>query len=123
MKALHLGALWAFAFVQPLFDVLGRQAQFFVARGNTTADIVVFALVFTFVPPALLAALVWAVGRIRPALGDGLQLVLVGLLVAAIVLPPLGDVLGGSWLALPAAVLVGAGAASCTRARRPRGRS
>ena len=65
MKALHIGALWAFAFVQPLFDVLGQQAQFFVARANTTADIVVFALVFTFVPPALLAALVWAAGRIR----------------------------------------------------------
>ena len=43
MKALHLAALWAFAFVQPLFDVLGKQAQFFVARGSTTADIVVFA--------------------------------------------------------------------------------
>jgi Sulfatase len=111
MKALHLGALWAFAFVQPLFDVLGQQAQFFVARGNTTADIVIFALVFTFVPPALLAALVWAAGRIRPALGDGLQLVLIGLLAAAIVLPPLGEVLGGTWLALVPAVLVGAGAA------------
>jgi hypothetical protein len=112
MKALHLGALWAFAFVQPLFDVLGRQAQFFVARGSTTADIVVFALAFVLVPPALLALLVWAAGRIRPALGDGLQLVLVGVLVAAIVLPPLGDLLAGSWLALLPAALVGAAAAS-----------
>ena len=112
MKALHLGALWAFAFVQPLFDLLGREAQFFVARGNSAADIVVFALVFTVVPPALLAALVWLAGRVRPALGDGLQLVLVGLLVAAILLPPVGDLLGGSAAAVPIALLAGGGAAA-----------
>jgi hypothetical protein len=112
MKALHLGALWAFAFVQPLFDLLGRQAQFFVARGNTTADIVLFALVFTFVPPALLALLVWIAGRIRPALGDALQIAFVGLLVAAIVLPPLGAVLGGSALAVALALAIGGGAAA-----------
>ena len=34
--ALHLGGLWALAFAQPLFDLLGRNAQFFVARGSTT---------------------------------------------------------------------------------------
>ena len=112
MKALHLAALWAFAFVQPLFDVLGKQAQFFVARGSTTADIVVFALLFTLLPPALLAGLVWVAGRIRPALGEGLQVVLVGLLTAAIVLPPLGELLGGSAFALVPALLVGAGAAA-----------
>jgi hypothetical protein len=111
MKALHLGALWAFAFAQPLFDLLGREAQFFVARGNSAADIVLFALAFTLVPPALLAGLVWLAGRIRPALGEGLQLCFVGLLVAAILLPPLGDLLGGSGFALMPALLAGAGAA------------
>ena len=112
MKTLHLGALWAFAFVQPLFDLLGREPAFFVARGNTTADIVLFALVFTFVPPALLALLVWIAGRIRPALGDGLQIGLVGLLVAAIVLPPFGDLLGGSAAAVAPALLIGGGVAA-----------
>jgi hypothetical protein len=112
VKALHLGALWAFAFVQPLFDLLGREAQFFVARGNSTADIVLFALAFTLLPPALLAGLVYGAGRIRPALGEGLQLVLVGLLVAAILLPPLGDLLAGSAYALAPAVLAGGGAAA-----------
>ena len=86
MKALHLAALWACAFVQPLFDVLGREAQFFVARGTRAA------------------------GRIRPALGEGLQVVLVGLLVAAILLPPIAQLLGGSALALVPALLAGAGA-------------
>ena len=44
VRALHLGALWAFAFAQPLFDLLGGEAQFFVVRGSTAADIVFFAL-------------------------------------------------------------------------------
>jgi hypothetical protein len=103
VRALHLGALWAFAVAQPLFDLLGGQAQFFVARGSTAADIVIFALVITVVPPAVLALLVHLVG-------DRLQVALVGVLVAAIVLPPLGDL--GAVVALPVAALVGAGAAT-----------
>ena len=35
VRALHLAALWAFAFAQPLFNLLGDQAQFFVVRGST----------------------------------------------------------------------------------------
>ena len=38
-SALHLGALWALAFAQPLLDLLGRNAEFFVARGSTRGDI------------------------------------------------------------------------------------
>jgi len=92
---LHLGALWALAFVQPLFGLLGDSAEFFVARGNTAFDIVVFAVGYTLVPPLLGAGSVWLAERIRPGLGRALMLALVGLLVAALVLPPLGDVLSG----------------------------
>ncbi len=46
MKALHLGALWAFAFVQPLFDLLGKDATFFIVRDSTVGDILVFAFAF-----------------------------------------------------------------------------
>ena len=112
MKGLHLAALWALAFVQPMFGLLGGQAQFFVARGSTAADIVLFALAYTLVPPAVMALAVWLLGRVRPSLGWGLQLVLVGALVAAFVLPPAGDVLAGSWLSVPLAALAGAGAAA-----------
>jgi hypothetical protein len=41
--ALHLGGLWALAFAQPLFDLLGRNAEFFVARGSTRGDILLLA--------------------------------------------------------------------------------
>ncbi len=56
VAAVHLAVLCSFAFVQPLFDLLGRNAAFFVARGNTAGDILVFAFVLVLVPPAILVA-------------------------------------------------------------------
>jgi hypothetical protein len=108
---LHLGALWALAFVQPLFGLLGDSAEFFVARGNTTFDIVVLALGYGLVPPLLAAGLVWAAGRIRPGLGWALHLALIALLTAALVLPPLGDALSGASASIAVAVVLGIGAA------------
>jgi hypothetical protein len=110
--ALHLGGLWALAFAQPLLDLLGRNAEFFVARGSTTGDILVLAFGYVLLPPVIGAGVVWGAGKIRPELGWGVMLALVALIVAGFVLPPAGDVLGGSALAVPLALLVGAGAAA-----------
>jgi Sulfatase len=112
VRALHLGALWALAFVQPLFGLLGDSAEFFVARGNTTFDILVFAVGYALVPPLVGAGLVWAAERVRPGLDRALMLVLVALLAAALVLPPLGDALSGSVAAIAVALLLGAGFAA-----------
>lgn len=49
---LHLAALWAIALVQPLLNLLGSNPDFFVARDNTGAQIVLFAVLLTVVPPA-----------------------------------------------------------------------
>ena len=117
VSGLHLAVLWAFALVQPLFDLLGRNAQFFAARGNTAGDILIFALGFTLVPPALLLALEWLIGRVRPSASWLLHLLFVGLLVALLALPLTGDVLPAG-AAVVAAALVGGGAALLyTRAR------
>jgi len=62
----HLAALWALAFVQPMLSLLGDNPEFFVARGNTTGQIVVYALVLTLVPPLVglgLEALARLIGR------------------------------------------------------------
>ena len=113
MRALlHLGGLWALAFAQPLFDLLGRNAQFFVARGSTRGDILLLAFGYALVPPLAGAAVVWALGRIRPVLGWAALLALIALLVAALLLPPAGDALGGSEAALAVALAVGAAAAA-----------
>jgi hypothetical protein len=111
-SALHLGGLWALAFAQPLFDLLGRNAQFFVARGSTRGDILVLALGYALVPPLAGAAIVWALGRVRPVVGWAAHLVFVAVLVAALVLPPAGDALGGSAAAIAVSAAIGAGAAA-----------
>jgi hypothetical protein len=50
-----------FALAQPLFDILGKNAEFFAVRGSTPSDIVLFALVVTFVPALVLLAVEVAV--------------------------------------------------------------
>ncbi len=109
--ALHFAGLWALAFVQPLFGLLGDSAEFFVARGNTTSDILIFALGYELVPPLVGALVVWAAGRVRADLGWAVHLTLIALLVAALALPPLGDVLSGSSASVGVALLVGVAAA------------
>ena len=97
---LHLSVLWTFAFAKPLFDVLADSPDFFVARGNTSGDIIVLALAVTLVPPTalvLLEALLFAFRRARHAL----HLVFIALLLAAIVVQ-----LIDGWNA-PAGVLIG----------------
>jgi hypothetical protein len=81
----HLAALWAFAFAQPLLDLLGRAPEFFVARQNTAGDIVVLALALVVVPPLvmLLIEAVWAAVDRRAY--RILHLVLVGLMAAVFV--------------------------------------
>lgn len=49
----HLAALWALAFAQPMLDLLGENPDFFVARGNTSGQIVLYALCLTFIPPLI----------------------------------------------------------------------
>jgi hypothetical protein len=65
LAGLHLLVLWAFAVAQPLFDLLGKNGEFFAARGSTRWDAVVFALVLVFVPPALLLGIEWIAGPVR----------------------------------------------------------
>ena len=87
---LHLTVLWTFALAQPLFGVLEDSPEFFVARGNTSFDIVVLALAVTLLPPTLLLALEALLIPWRGA-RRALHLVLVAVLLAAIALQLLED--------------------------------
>ncbi len=96
---LHLTALWAIALARPLFAVLEDSPEFFVARGNTSFDIVALALAVTLVPPMLLLALEallfrWASAR------RGVHLFFVAVLMAVIALQLLEELGIGSTLAL-----------------------
>ena len=63
LAGLHLLVLWSFAVAQPLFDLLGKNGEFFAARGSTRWDAIVFALVLLLVPPAILLGLESSFGR------------------------------------------------------------
>ena len=82
----HLYALWAFAFAQPLLDLLGRNPEFFVARQNTAGDIVLFALALTIVPPLLMLVAEALATLVDRRAYRALHLAFVALLVAAIAL-------------------------------------
>jgi len=114
---LHLAALWGFAVAQPLFDLLGRNAEFFATRGSEGLEIVGFGLVLAIAPPALLLALELLAGAAYPRLRRPVHLAFVGALAAVLavqVLKRIGDL--GAALPLVVATL-GGGAAAVAYAR------
>lgn len=101
--------LWAFAAVQPLLDVLGDTPEFFVARGNTRADILLLAFGLALLPPSAMFLLELTLLRL-PRARWALHLLLVAGLTGVIALQVLGDVWPGG-PAVPIALAAVAGVA------------
>jgi hypothetical protein len=113
LNGLHLLALWSFALVQPLFDLLGRNADFFVARGSTSGDIVAFAIGVTVIPPLLLFAIEGLAGLASSRARDWLHLAFVALLAAIIALGFIKKAVDtSSALLFPVSLAFGIGAAA-----------
>ncbi len=105
---LHLAALGAFAFAQPLFDVLTRDPAFFVARGSTRADVIVLALAVTLGIPLALVIVLALAGLVGTSLRRVLHAGLVTALVALVAMPLWTRTLPAPGEAvLPAAVVTG----------------
>lgn len=85
--ALHLFALCGFAVAQPLFDLLGQNAEFFVAHRSDALDVLLLVLAVSVLLPAILTAFERLTLWIGPNVQRGIHLILVGLLVALIALP------------------------------------
>ncbi|MCZ7529717.1 MAG: sulfatase-like hydrolase/transferase [Acidimicrobiia bacterium] len=112
IRALHILGLSAFALAQPVFDLLGNQATFFVAHNTGPAQIVLFTVLLLIVPPAILIGLEGLVTLVSRTAGWITHLVLVGFLVGLTLVPPLADGLGfGSVIAVAVLLAFGAGAA------------
>lgn len=109
MRFVHLAALWTLAFVQPLFDVVGANAAFFVARGNTAGDILIFAFGWTLVPPLIAYALVRAAGAASERAGRLTHLAFMALFAATLALQPFTGLPAALGIAI--ALTVGAAAA------------
>ena len=102
IDALHIFVLFSFALAQPLFDLLSRNAEFFVARHSEPVDIILLIIILCVLLPVLvilIEVLAGLFGRRARKLVHGL---VVACLVAIIVLPAmkkLGDISGTSLLA------------------------
>jgi len=86
---LHLFTLGAFAVAQPIFDLFGRQAEFFVARRSEPVDIVILTTVLCLAVPGVLAVLEIIVGLVNLRARRVCHVFLVSILVSLILLPAL----------------------------------
>jgi Sulfatase len=104
---LHLGVLWGFAVAQPLFGVLSDSPEFFVARDNTTGDIVLLAFVLVLVPPTVMALVELALSRL-PRAQRALHLALVWFLLCVLAIQAIKGIADKSAVFLvPAAAIAG----------------
>jgi Sulfatase len=111
-RGAQLLAASGFALAQPLFDLLGRNAEFFAVRGSTPADILLFALVVTFAPALFLLAIEAVVGLVSEPAAYALHLAFVGFLGAVFGVQALKrSGIDGTTLLIVGAVAIGLGLA------------
>jgi hypothetical protein len=84
VRGAQLLAASGFALAQPLFDILGKNAEFFAVRGSPPLDIVTFALVVTFALPIALLAVELVVGLVSRRAAELLHLTFLGVLAAVV---------------------------------------
>ena len=81
---LHLSGLWAIAVAQPLFDLLGRAPEFFVAQRADALDLLTFSVALLVVPPAVIATVVIVAFMAGRRCGTAALTTAVSLLVACV---------------------------------------
>jgi Sulfatase len=109
LQALELFALTAFAVAQPLYDLVSRNPTFLVAHQVSGTEVLWYALALLLVPPALLLVIESLVAVVWPAALGPCHALLVGLLVALALTPPIAralDLGAVLWLTVFAAVAV-----------------
>lgn len=79
-----LGVVGAFAIGQPLLDLLGRNAEFFIARGFTALDVILFPVLLLWLS-ALLSLPVLALRWVGPRTAGIAHAVVIGALFALVV--------------------------------------
>ncbi|MEN8237961.1 MAG: sulfatase-like hydrolase/transferase [Actinomycetota bacterium] len=78
--------LFVLAVAQPLLDLLGRNAEFFLARAAPSLDIVILAVLLTFVIPLLIGLAALGITRIHEPTGRIVHGVIVTILGAVLAL-------------------------------------
>ena len=86
-RVAHLTVLAGFALAQPLYDILRRNGEFFVAHRTTPGDILLLVLWLSAAVPCVLGLLLWLVSRASVRAATALMTILVGAFVTMIALP------------------------------------
>ena len=102
--ALHIFVLTQLAIAYPLYDLLSKFPEFFVARQSQPPDIWLFVFSLSFILPAIWVAVVVLSYRINRRLGQGLRLFSIALLFFLLSLYWLSGTFG-PWLTVIFAVM------------------
>jgi len=109
---LHLATLVGFAISQPLYDLLGKNPTFFIARGSRPVDVVVLAVTFSLLIPLLLILIRYLIAKLSEKTARGLSSILVVILCSLFLLPIIKKVVAMPGLLLiPISLLGGLGIA------------
>ncbi|MGZ4308798.1 MAG: sulfatase-like hydrolase/transferase [Gaiellaceae bacterium] len=112
LRGAQLFAVSGLAFAQPLFDILGKNAEFFAAHGSTPGDILLFGFAVVFVPALVLLAVETLVGLVSGQAAFVLHLVFLAGLGAVFGVQALKRAgLGGTATLILGAVAIGVGLA------------
>ena len=83
---LHIFTLSIFAIAQPLFDLLSRNAAFFVTRRSEPQDILILCALVWVVWPLCLSLIEKGLSRIHPKMGWWMHTSMIGVFVAVLIL-------------------------------------
>jgi hypothetical protein len=92
--ALDIGGLFALALAYPLFDVLSKSPEFFVARNSATVHVVSLTGISCFIVPALLFGVARVAARLNTSAGTYVHEAILALLITAMVMAWLNRVDG-----------------------------
>jgi sulfatase-like protein len=98
IDAVHVLTLCVFAVAQPVYDLLGRNASFFVAHRASRADVVLFGVAAFIVPTAILLVARYLVSLVSRAAGHVFHLVTLAVLGALALAPPIVRAWGVHWI-------------------------
>lgn len=90
--ALHIFILCGFAVAQPLFDLLSRNAEFFIARHSKPVDVLLLILVLCVLLPLLLVLTELLIGFLGKRIRKGAHWVIVAILLMSIALQALDKI-------------------------------
>ena len=87
LQVIHVAALWSIAVVQPIFDILGENPEFFVAHDARPRDLVVFVFLVCGLAPLAGFLALWTASRFGPRVRACATWSVIATLLAVIALP------------------------------------